>query len=98
MRILREAWPETIGPAADQAHELGDLLGDHHDLEVLIEDARGRRELLDSESAKTLRKLAKRRQAELLEQAFELGRRLYAEKPKAFGRRFEGYWHAWRPA
>jgi CHAD domain-containing protein len=97
--ILRDAWPEAIGAAADEAHELGDLLGDHHDLEVLAEDARGRHELFaDPKDGKRLVKLAKRRQDELLDQAIDLGRRLYAEKPKAFGRRFESYWRAWRLA
>jgi CHAD domain-containing protein len=98
LRILREAWPEAIGPIADQAHELGDLLGDHHDLQVLAEDAGGRRELSPDDEGKKLVKLARRRQDELLAQAIDLGHRLYAEKPKAFGRRFEAYWHAWRPA
>jgi CHAD domain-containing protein len=98
LRILAEAWPDVIGASADQAHELGDLLGDHHDLEVLVEDARSRGGLLAEADQKTLRKLAHRRQQELLGQAIELGGRLYAEKPKAFGRRFEGYWRTWRPA
>jgi CHAD domain-containing protein len=99
LRILREAWPEVIGPTADQAHELGDLLGDHHDLVVLAEDARKRRELFtNGEDAQALAKLSARRQDELLCQALDLGKRLYSEKPKAFGRRFEAYWHTWRPA
>jgi hypothetical protein len=25
-------WPTLLGETADQAHELADLLGDHHDL------------------------------------------------------------------
>jgi CHAD domain-containing protein len=100
LRILQEAWPELIGPTADQAHGLGDLLGDHHDLEVLVEDIRARRDVAFErrKDAKRLRKLAARRQRELLSKAFDLGERLYAEKPKAFGRRFEAYWLAWRPS
>jgi CHAD domain-containing protein len=99
LRILRDAWPEVVGATADQAHELSDLLGDHHDLEVLVADARDRRDLFgEAREAKTLAKLAGRRQDELLRQAVELGNRMYAEKPKAFGRRLESYWLAWRPA
>jgi CHAD domain-containing protein len=98
MRILRQAWPEVIGATADQAHELADLLGDHHDLEVLAADARKQRELFaESDGAEALARLAARRQEELLQQATGLGERLYAEKPKAFGRRFRAYWMAWRP-
>jgi CHAD domain-containing protein len=99
LRILREAWPEVIGPSADQAHELGDLLGDHHDLAVLAADAREQKGLFaDPGDAERITKLARRRQDELLERALPLGRCLYAEKPKAFGRRFEAYWKTWRPA
>jgi CHAD domain-containing protein len=99
LRILREAWPEVIGPSADQAHELGDLLGDHHDLAVLAADAREHEGLFaDPSDAERMTKLARQRQDELLERALPLGRRLYAEKPKAFGRRFEAYWKTWRPA
>jgi CHAD domain-containing protein len=97
LRILRDAWPEVIGPTADEAHELGDLLGDHHDLVVLGEDVRKRRELFTGNDARALVGLTERRREELLSQALDLGRRLYAEKPKAFGRRFEAYWLAWRP-
>jgi CHAD domain-containing protein len=98
LRILRDTWPAVVGPAADQAHELSDLLGDHHDLAVLADDARTRRQLFgESGDAKVLLKLTARRQKELLRQAIELGSRLYAEKPKAFGRRLRGYWLASRP-
>jgi CHAD domain-containing protein len=98
LRILREAWPELIGPTADEAHRLGDLLGDHHDLVVLAEDASNRSELFASQDdSRTLVRLAGRRQEELLGRAIELGKRLYAEEPAAFERRVEAYWRAWRP-
>jgi hypothetical protein len=35
------------------------------------------------------------RRRELATAALDLGRRLYAEKPKAFSRRLRGYWTAW---
>ena len=35
LRLLRDSWPEVLGAVSDQAHELSDLLGDHHDLSVL---------------------------------------------------------------
>jgi len=37
------------------------------------------------------------RQEELLEAAVPIGERLYAESPKAFGKRMHAYWRAWRP-
>ena len=97
LRILTPVWPEVVGELSDQTHELTDLLGDHHDLEVLAEDARGRRDRFDDpEDLQELLRAIERRQAELLGSALELGERLYAEKPKAFVSRFESYWSAWR--
>ena len=99
LRILKKLWPAVVGETADEAHELADLLGDHHDLAVLADDARGRRDRFDSkDDLKALVAAAERRQEELLTESIELGERLYAEKPKTFARRFEAYWTAWRAA
>jgi CHAD domain-containing protein len=92
LRILREAWPELLGETAERSHRLTDLLGDHHDLELLAEDL-ARREI---DAKGEITELIRRWQAELLKEAFELGERLYAEKPKAFERRLRAYWRAWR--
>jgi CHAD domain-containing protein len=95
LRIVRDAWPEPLGAIIDQAHELTDLLGDHHDLAMLAQDLRTRDELGDRDAFENA--IAKR-QEELLEAALGIGRRLYAEQPKAFRRRLERYWLAWRDA
>lgn len=94
LRLLHDAWPGLLEPTAEQAHDLADLLGDHHDLAVLAEDLEGRAEL--AASREDFRGLIEARQAELLEAALELGERLYAEKPKHFRRRLRAYWRAWR--
>jgi CHAD domain-containing protein len=93
LRIVGGAWPATIGEAADQAHDLADLLGDHHDLAILRADLVDRAEVEDRPAFEAL---IDRRQEELLAQALALGSRFYAEKPKAFGRRIESYWRLWR--
>ena len=95
LRILREAWPGPLGATVAEAHELTDLLGDHHDLAVLAADLQTRTDLGDRAAFEAA---IERRQGELLGAALEIGRRLYAEKPKAFGRRLERYWLAWREA
>jgi CHAD domain-containing protein len=93
LRIVRKMWPALLGETADQAHELADLLGDHHDLTVLHEDLKAREELSDE---KALATVIERRQDELVDSALDLGARLYAEKPKALLRRLSVYWESWR--
>lgn len=97
LRILRPLWPQPIDAAAEEAHRLSEYLGDHHDLAVLAADARARRDLFAREQElESLLAAAERRQSELLGAALALGERVYAERPKAFVRRFAAYWSAWR--
>jgi CYTH domain-containing protein/CHAD domain-containing protein len=95
VRLLRDAWEPLLEATADEIHDFTDLLGDHHDLAVLAEDLGGRPEVDPAQRA-TLRVLIEARQAELLAAARRSGERIYAEKPKAFGRRLHAYWRAWR--
>jgi CHAD domain-containing protein len=89
----------TCGPALrGQAKELGhlsDLLGDEHDLAVL------RQQLTDEVSAvpvdlDAVLKLIDHRRDELQTEAIRIGRRVYAESPKAFRRRLKRSWKAGR--
>jgi CHAD domain-containing protein len=93
LRLVAPAWPEVLGATADQAHELADLLGDHHDLAVLRADLTARS--LPTDTAEAFAEAIDRRQGELADAAFKLGRRLYAEKPKTFCRRLRAYWRTW---
>ncbi|HYJ21393.1 MAG TPA: CHAD domain-containing protein [Solirubrobacterales bacterium] len=95
LRIVQDAWPALLGETVDQLHELTDLLGDHHDLAVLAEDLDARAGLGDRSA---FERAIEKRQDELLDAALAIGRRMYAEKPKAFRRRIERYWLAWREA
>src|ERR687888_223363 len=54
LRLLRDGRREVLAPAADRAHELSDLLGDHHDLAVLAEDVKARRNGLSTASRRSL--------------------------------------------
>jgi CHAD domain-containing protein len=96
LRIVRNAWPEVLGETGDQAHALSDVLGDHHDLAVLRDDALERRELLADGELEHLLAAISERQDDLAGEAIALGQRIYAEKPKAFVRRLRSYWSAWR--
>lgn len=97
VRLLRDTWPPVLGELADQAHELSDLLGDHHDLTVLSEDLRGLSASdLDGDELSASMGLVESRQEELLEAAVPIGERLYAERPKAFVERLRVYWRVRR--
>jgi CHAD domain-containing protein len=92
LRILRDAWPGPLEAVAAEAHQLSELLGDHHDLALLRENLRQRRLGVGT---RALEAAIDGRQEELAAEALALGSRLYAEKPKAFSRRMRSYWRAW---
>ncbi|MEK6328244.1 MAG: CHAD domain-containing protein, partial [Actinomycetota bacterium] len=99
LRLLRDSWPEVLGVVTDQAHELSDLLGDHHDLSVLAQDLENRHNLAGgSEESAAIAGLIEARQEELLEAAVPIGERLYADPPRVFVERLHADWRAWRPA
>jgi CHAD domain-containing protein len=74
--ILQETWKPVMTALADEAHGLSERLGDDHDLAVLLDFG-----------AESLEPLISDRRAELQEEAFAYGIRLYADKPKVFVRR-----------
>lgn len=87
-RLLKPAWPAVLKAQADEAHELSDLLGDDHDLAVLAD------RLNDdppTDDTRDVLELIGRRRNELLVRIRALGRRVYAEKPRAFARRIDRY-------
>jgi CYTH domain-containing protein/CHAD domain-containing protein len=94
LELLSCAWSGPLEATAEEADRLTDLLGDHHDLAVLREDLRQRR--LGEEETRSLEAAIEARQEELATEAFSLGRRLYAERPKDLSRRLGRYWRAWR--
>jgi CHAD domain-containing protein len=88
-RLLTPAWPGVLAAHAEEAHTLTELLGDDHDLAVLVARLAAPEPLppvVDASRAE-LRALAEDRSAELRGAAMRLGRRVYAESPNAFARR-----------
>jgi CHAD domain-containing protein len=96
LRLLRDSWPSVLTEMGDQAHELSDLLGDHHDLSVLLQDVQRRPKLVGEGDGPAVVDMIETRQEELIEGAVPIGERLYAERSKAFIRRHRAYWRAWR--
>ena len=95
-RLLEGAWPAVLAAHAEQAHVLSDTLGDDHDLAVLAQqlaESDGPLSNLSIDGDEVLELIARRR-AELAELATQHGRRIFAESPKAYGRRLERYLRA----
>jgi CHAD domain-containing protein len=88
-RLLQDSWPGIMKAQAKEAKTLSKLLGEDHDLAVLADLLRTDPELAAHRDE--LLELIAHRRAELLEDARELGRRIYAERPKAFARRARRY-------
>jgi CHAD domain-containing protein len=89
-RLLNNAWPAVLSALADEAHALSDLLGDEHDLGVLTARL-GDHQWPPSVDVDRLQQLVSNRRDELRAGAWSLGRRVYAEKPKAFEKRLSAY-------
>lgn len=95
LRLLGDVWEPVIRPLADQAHDLSEHLGDHHDLgEVRTAIETGEADLSEAVKAELIA-LVDARQAELHDAAISLGRRLYSEGPRRYVEKLEGLWRAW---
>jgi CHAD domain-containing protein len=95
LELLRNLWPAQVKARCAEVKALGSLLGDEHDLTVLRATLRAECQRF-GHGADLLHALAERRQAELRAQTRPLGRRLFAERPKALVRRYACYWQVWQ--
>jgi CHAD domain-containing protein len=86
-QILRPASPPQMKRLARRAHRLSDLLGDDHDLAVLMAAARKRYRTLQHGELAVLRALVGRRRERLQRDALACARRVYSPKPSAWRKR-----------
>jgi CHAD domain-containing protein len=86
-QVLEGSCTPQLRALAELLAELGDLLGADHDLAVLAAAAGASPALAERLQA---------RHGELRAAAWRLGRRIYAERPRAFLRRLRTYWQVWR--
>jgi CHAD domain-containing protein len=93
-RILRPVAPRQLAGLENESDELSDVLGDHNDLAVLAETVRAHESELAPGHAALLQAALVRRRDRLRMSALPLGRRLYAERPRAFIRRLTACWDA----
>jgi CHAD domain-containing protein len=90
LSVFEPAWPAMLRAATRELHRLRAALGDHNDLTVLAEFARGRPELTPAE-ADAVVALVARRQRPLERRAARLYARLFSERPADFERRLAAY-------
>ena len=88
-QLLAFVWTPVMETVADEAHDLSDRLGDDHDLALLLEWAGEHAEV-----APELAQAVAARRAVLQADAFDLGARLYADRPRVFIDRLDRWWEA----
>lgn len=95
VQVLRPTWNGVLRAWRNELKDLGENLGDDHDLAVFAQT------LLDEQDRfacnrelRILVGLSDRRRARLQAMMFPLGQRLFAEKPKRLAGRLETYWDA----
>ena len=97
MEALTPMYPTLIGSTAEGLDELGELLGDDHDLAVLADTILDHPESCRDERERwMLIALIHERRANLQAEALGIGSALYVEKPEAFVDRIGAYWAAGR--
>jgi CHAD domain-containing protein len=93
LQLMRNAWPDVITPRITLASELSKLIGEDHDLSVLIAFVQSNRAILGAPAqVKALIEAARDKQAALRAAAHLRGRRLYALPPGAMARMIQINW------
>jgi CHAD domain-containing protein len=86
-QLLRPVSPKRMKALSRRAHRVADLLGDDHDLAVLLGHARAQPELFGPGELELLATLVERRRKVLRRAALARAARLYRRKPRKLMRR-----------
>jgi CHAD domain-containing protein len=96
LELLTPTWPKFVGELASQAEQLGELLGEDHDLAVLRETLAASRAAGEFDtSLESLFRLIDKERRRLQLEAISKGELLYRDSPKRFVDRLEAYWRRW---
>ncbi len=91
--LIKKIWPSVLGLTSEEIHLLTDYLGDYHDLAVLEDTLHSKKiTFKDAKAKAALKAMIEEQKKMLQDQSMVLGRKIYAEKPKAFVRRLKQYW------
>lgn len=94
MALLSKAWPALFEVHIEAARELSQVLGDDHDLALLrLRLAALPPDALWAEDANAIETMIRTRQQALRRSARPMGDMIFAERPKAHGRRIAAVWH-----
>ncbi len=96
-QILENVWPPVMESLTEELDQLGELLGQDHDLAVLRTTVLT--EFPRAGATATLRALERRIgevRSRMQGQERLLGERIYVERPREFTRRLRGYWRVWQ--
>ena len=96
-QILENIWPSVMEVLAEELDQLGELLGQDHDLAVLCATVLA--EFPRAGATATLLALERRIgevRSRIQGQARLLGERIYLERPREFTWRLRGYWRVWQ--
>lgn len=91
MSLLSRAWPEEFAVRVSAARELSQLLGDDHDLAMLIK-ATAEADDISYDQKEAIIGLCVRKQQALRAASEHRTERLFAESTKAFTNRLAAYW------
>lgn len=94
LQLITSCVPADTEARAEAAKTLAGLLGEDHDLWLLLSDLADPAVPLGEPARQRLRRAIVASQAELRAQAQAIGAQLYAEKPKALKHRIEAAWNA----
>lgn len=95
--LLRRVDPDFAEVRRDALHELSDLVGEEHDITVLLQMVLDEPDAFGPVAARRqLMLVAQRRRAFLRTEAIALGARLTAESPASLCERWETAWTVWQ--
>ena len=97
IQILENVWPPVMQSLTEELDQLGELLGQDHDLAVLRTAVMA--EFPRAGATATLMALERRIgevRSRMQGEARLLGERIYVERPREFTRRLRGYWRVWQ--
>ncbi|WP_083239157.1 CHAD domain-containing protein [Methyloceanibacter superfactus] len=93
MQLLAPCWPSELTARAEAAHALSQLLGDDHDIAMLIHLVSTPTMTFGSpEETRAFMKRCRKRHKALRKEARIKGERLFVEKPGPFTERIHAYW------